>query len=235
MVTTGKEKLGAVHSWASPRWAHYAGWSLLSLAFCLQLWGMSTRANQLSAIAQPSRTLPELLGMAVVFALGFVVAYLHSYLRKKGENRAAQEDLGKLTKIVEDIRHQNKLAIEQGSRRHQIRLAALERRLVAHQEGYRRWRKLIFLKNPDEIRDFAVECQDWWAANCLFLEAEAREAFFDAILQAPQHADLIRNKAPTEEKVNSWETIRRAGQLLVKAVELPPINADEAEDHPQSE
>ena len=162
--------------------------------------------------------------------LGFIGAYLGSYLRKKGENRAAQEDIGRLTKIVEDIRHQNQLAIEQGTRRHQLRLAALERRLVAHQKAYARWRKLIFLTNPDEINDFAVDCQDWWAANCLLLEAEAREAFLDSIQEARRYPELVRDGASMADRKSSLEVISRAGPLLVKAVELPVINADEAEE-----
>ena len=163
--------------------------------------------------------------------VGFVGgAFVGPYLRKKGENLATQQDIGNLTKIVEDIRHQNKLAIEQGTHRHQLRLAALERRLVAHQQAYTRWWQLRFLINRDEDKlfNFADECQEWWTQNCLFLEAEAREAFYDAIDQAFIHARLVTYGSVSEEvKKRSWEVISRAGPLLVKAVELPVINADE--------
>jgi hypothetical protein len=189
-----------------------------------------------------------LLHYLITFIVAGVGAYLGSYLRKKGENRAAQEDLEKLTRIVEEIRseyarqnqtlaHQHQLIVEQGTRRHQLRLAALDRRLDAHQEAYARWRELIFLTNGDEskLHDFAVECQQWWTQNCLFLEAEARNAFYEAIQEAPKHGGLLKLTASAEEKKSSWETIRRAGRLLVKAVELPVINADEALEPKQEE
>ena len=62
----------------------------------------------------------------------------------------------------------------------------------------------ILIHDERKLFDFAVECQEWWAQNCLFLEAEARKAFYDAILQAPLHADLIRNRASTEDKKSHW-------------------------------
>ena len=37
MLTTGNTKLGAVHSFAPPRWAHYLGWGGVSVGFLLQL------------------------------------------------------------------------------------------------------------------------------------------------------------------------------------------------------
>jgi hypothetical protein len=128
MLTTGCARAGAVHSWAPPRWAHYLGWSLLSLGFLSQLGRMLIPHNQTPAIALPSRTLSEFLvpplGQFIVVA---VAAYLGSYLRKK--------DITELTRKVEEVRseyvrqnqmlvHQQKLAIEQGTHRHQLRLAA---------------------------------------------------------------------------------------------------------------
>jgi hypothetical protein len=40
LVTTGNVKLGAVHSWETPRWAHYLAWGLLTFAFALQLYAL---------------------------------------------------------------------------------------------------------------------------------------------------------------------------------------------------
>jgi hypothetical protein len=76
MVTTGRETVGAVHSWLPPRWAHYLGWGLLSLGFLLQLAAMLIPHDQLVVIASPSRIFHELLVKAVVFVLGFLVAML---------------------------------------------------------------------------------------------------------------------------------------------------------------
>jgi hypothetical protein len=35
LFTSGK--LGAVHSWDPPRWAHYTAWGMLTVGFLLQL------------------------------------------------------------------------------------------------------------------------------------------------------------------------------------------------------
>jgi len=37
MLTTGSVKLGAVHSYEPPRWAHYIGWGGVCVGFFLQL------------------------------------------------------------------------------------------------------------------------------------------------------------------------------------------------------
>ncbi len=90
--------------------------------------------------------------------------------------------------------------------------------------------RLLIYTAGSELDEFVVECQEWWAQNCLFLEAESRKAFYDALNQASTHVKLIKSGASKEDKKSSWETISRAGPLLVKAVELPVINADEAEE-----
>jgi len=155
------------------------------------------------------------------------VAALVAALFQLVRDQAAQER----ALILQEIRHQNQLVIEQGTRRHQLRLAALERRLVAHQEAYTRWwqlRRLIMRDEGLKLFDFAYGCEEWWTQNCIFLEAEAREAFYKAIINAHVHGALIRDGSVSEgSKKESLAAIRRAGPLLVKAVELPVINADE--------
>src|SRR5262249_2999875 len=58
-----------------------------------------------------------------------------------------KEDIAKITREVEQVKHeyarrleslahQNRLVLEQGSRRHQLRMAALDRRLEVHQQAY---------------------------------------------------------------------------------------------------
>jgi hypothetical protein len=37
LFTAGRDKLGAVHSWEPPRWAHYTAWGMLTVGFLLQL------------------------------------------------------------------------------------------------------------------------------------------------------------------------------------------------------
>lgn len=168
-------------------------------------------------------------------------SYFGSYLRKKAESKALHEDLDKITNKVEGIRslyaermenisHQNKLIIDQSSRRHQLRLASLEKRLEAHQQAYTLWRKLVgVVHKEDQVNSVIMECQDWWNKNCLYLEADAREAFIHAYLTAGDHHLLVKSHGRAEDVKSSWAIIMLPGKLIVKGVELPPI----AEDEPQ--
>ncbi len=176
------------------------------------------------------------LVMLIIAGLG---GYLGTYVRKKAENRALHEDLEKITDKVEGVRslyaermenisHQNRLIIEQSSRRHQLRLAALEKRLNTHQHAYTLWRKLVEVAHRgDQVNPVVMECQDWWNQNCLYLEAAARQAFANACLIAGDHHLLLKSHAPAEDVKNSWAIIMLPGKLLVEGVELPSIAEDE--------
>ena len=112
-------------------------------------------------------------------------------------------------------------------RTHQLRLAALDRRLQAHQDAYALWRRLLFnVHDSKEASRIAGECQEWWDRNCLYLEPRAREAFSRAYLTAPgfevvkKSGDLFLVKA-------EFETIQSAGSLIAEGVQLPAISKGE--------
>src|SRR4051812_21360843 len=114
--------------------------------------------TQIRGIIEDALRDPRNLSVLAYLVVGIVaglVAYAASYLRRKGENVATKEDVSELTELVERVRtqyaerlenlaHQNRLVLEQGSREHQLRLAALDRRLDAHQQAFALWRKLFF-------------------------------------------------------------------------------------------
>ncbi|MFZ0052673.1 MAG: hypothetical protein WAK96_12940, partial [Desulfobaccales bacterium] len=62
--------------------------------------------------------------------------FFSSYASEKGRNLATKEDISEITKKIEEIKHQYNLMIEQIKGRHQLRLAALEKRLEIHQQAY---------------------------------------------------------------------------------------------------
>ncbi len=90
-------------------------------------------------------------GIIAIYIFKF---YLPSYLAEKGKNLADKEDIGRITDEIEKVKvqygetlqniiHQNNLLLEEVKGRHQLRLAALDRRLQAHQEAYTLWKKLL--------------------------------------------------------------------------------------------
>lgn len=112
--------------------------------------------------------------------------------------------------------------ISRANLRHQLRIAALEKRLEAHQHAYTLWRKLLFAdKRSKEIYDVVMECQDWWENNCLYLSSSAREAFFRAYHSARDHADLLRVPEKAELVKSAHQVVERAGKLILEAVSLP--------------
>jgi len=95
-------------------------------------------------------TMLELLLLLGVGAIVLLLRSLRSYATEKGKNLATKEDIGTITREVEKVRseyaerfeslaQQNRLLLEHTRQRHELRLAALDRRLAAHQEAYALW------------------------------------------------------------------------------------------------
>jgi hypothetical protein len=128
--------------------------------------------------------------------------------------------------IAEFSRHSS--ARNEGT--HQLRLAALDRRLQAHQEAFALWRRLLAdMHDPTKIGETVGRCQDWWDNNCLYLTPEARQAFAQAYLTAHTRHVTVQTR-DVELIRHEFEVIRRAGDLIVQGVELPPI--PQGEDKP---
>lgn len=109
-------------------------------------------------------------------------------------------------------------------REHQLRVAALERRLAAHQEGYALWRKLwANVHQRDQIGAVVLECQTWWEQNCLYLSEPARTAFHRAFSMAGGHRDLVEARVSVDAMKESWAEIMAAGPAFVAGAALPPI------------
>lgn len=114
--------------------------------------------------------------------------------------------------------------ISEADRMQQLRLAALDKRLQAHQEAYTLWRHLLFAdKRGAEIHEVVKECQDWWEGNCLYLSSEARQAFLRSYLSAHEHANLLGIHADASLIKKAWSDVERAGEAIVRGVYLPPI------------
>ena len=106
-------------------------------------------------------------------------------------------------------------------RENQLRLAAIERRLIAHQEAYALWRKLIFTSEDKDFENVVLECQSWWNNNCLFLDPKSREAFFDAYTAAGDRP-LLPNR-DTNALMENVRMTAKAGEIIVRGISLPTI------------
>jgi hypothetical protein len=168
---------------------------------------------------------------------------LPAYTSEKGKNLATKEDIAAITDKVEgvkslyasqlqELQHRNELLLEELRSKQQLRMAAVEKRLEAHQHAYMLWRRLRSNLHSDDINSIVLECQEWWQGNCLYLEPAAREAFRLAYCFAGDHRSLLaRGSGVSGADVReNYEIIMRAGEALVSGVELPTLGEREVEN-----
>ena len=124
---------------------------------------------------------------------------------------------------------QARRVLEQAKQRHQLSLAALDRRLQVHQEAYALWRKFSTAAHDKNDMDcLATECEDWWLKNCLYLSTEAREAFFVAWQAASHHKEFVDiGDLALIDKNN--KKIADAVIPILKGVALPSLDGSQLE------
>jgi hypothetical protein len=187
------------------------------------------------------------LGALVACAVGFLLLrfFLPSYLSEKAKNLATKEDIGLITDQIEKVKaqytenlqnliHQNNLLIEEARGKQQLRLAAIDRRLHAHQEAFALWRKLLSSVHNDSIGQVVLECQEWWNNNCLYLGPEARASFNTAYRCAFNHRDFLQDRTNPELVKSNWKDIVHAGDVIVRDAELPSLGEKESEIIPNN-
>lgn len=165
---------------------------------------------------------------AVVFLL--LKSFLPGYLSEKGKNLATKEDIAKITDEIERVKSQYAVLLEALKAKHQLRLAAIDRRLEAHQEAFTLWRELLAHTHTEEVGKAVIKCQDWWEKNCLYLEPNVREAFSDAYSAAHTHNALLQGRSNVELVKENWERITKAGQIILEAAQLPGFTTVEKKE-----
>jgi len=146
-----------------------------------------------------------------------------------GKNLATKEDIEEITKKVEGVKaafeaerqareNQGRLFLQAQDFKHQMRLAALERRLQAHQEAYALWRRLLGNLHSPEALEVAAECDEWWNNNNLYLSRNARVAFREAYMAVPEYKSL-RQEQP--DAMTEMEFPRFGGRVNAFALSAP--------------
>lgn len=114
--------------------------------------------------------------------------------------------------------------IARASRKEALRLAAVEKRLAAHQEAYALWCRLLsVLHDEDRVHEVAVECQAWWEKNCLYLDPKSRGVFREGTIDAALYHDLTGENDPRE----TFRRLRGVLDSLVERAGLPTIGEHE--------
>lgn len=176
--------------------------------------------------------LQPLLNLVVPFGLGVGITllckrYLPSYFSQKGKNLATREDIALITHEVERVRHDYRALLEELKARHQLRTAALDRRLQAHQEAFTYW---LALARSHESREGAIRaCESWWGANCVYLDPKVRAAFADAYLNAHLRAELLNMDGDPKEVTKAWDKVMAFPNVLFESIQLRSLTAAESQ------
>jgi hypothetical protein len=180
----------------------------------------------------------ELLTLFGAFGFGGILAsiavyyllksFIPAYLSKKGGNLATREDIAAITDEVERVKTQYSALLEELKVQHQLRLAALDRRLQAHQEAFTLWREILGSVHTENIGHTVIKCQEWWEQNCLYLEPNVREAFVASYSAAHSHHALVQARTDAELVKDSWKQITNFPNVLFEAIQLPTLTVVES-------
>ena len=117
--------------------------------------------------------------------------------------------------------------------RAKLAVAALDKRLDAHQIAYALWDEIVgAVHSSDHISDVVEKAQEFWKNNCLYLDAKSRHAFRDCYFFALNHRELLKGDRNDETKrliKESWDTIMLPGTALAEGISLPSLGGDESD------
>jgi hypothetical protein len=182
----------------------------------------------------------EVVIVGGIVAIGYLQKTLKSYAEEKGKNLATREDVAAITDKVEAVKaeyakqllaleHGQKLLIEQANQRHQLSMAAIERRLQTHQDAFAKSAELVRLahdKAPDTTTRLN-EMLQWYRENCLYLSPDAGRAFVRACHAAHMHKDLLGGGPGGRDLIQeNWSAITAAPEIIAAAVQLPGIGTE---------
>ncbi|MFC1551191.1 hypothetical protein ACFL6P_01370 [Candidatus Latescibacterota bacterium] len=173
----------------------------------------------------------ELISFFIIGIIVLFASFFGSYIRRKGQNLATKEDISEITKKIEEIRADYAKQIENLSHHNRLKMAALDKRLEAHQQAYTLWLQLRrSVHSKEKSNEMVIKCQKWWVENCLYLDMESRNAFMSSVYAVALHTDLTRGQATKEEVKENWKYINECGEIIIKCAGLPSFGENELEE-----
>jgi hypothetical protein len=164
------------------------------------------------------------LQLLILGVIGWLSRAITVYSKEKGKNLATKEDIAEITQKIEAVRAEFAAIRDARQRRHELSIAALDKRLEAHQKAFSLWRQLLINANHLDTK-LLNDCEEWRAENCLYLSPEAAFAFKNAIAAAYLHSDMKRAGRPEDR--DNWKELSSAGEVIAKAVQLPGLGEEE--------
>lgn len=158
--------------------------------------------------------------MLILAGLG---AWVGTYLQEKGKNLATKEDIAEITTTVESAKRLQQELLEDFKANHQLRIVAVERRMDAHQQAFRLWRRMCHVPFHDRDGRLSIvaEATQWWEQNCIFLGPRSREDFRTAYISF----GLLSRDTNQSSKIT--QIVLDLGDTLLQEVDLPPLSASQ--------
>lgn len=128
-------------------------------------------------------------------------------------------------KLTERSQH----SLEKMKQHHQLSMAAIDKRLEAHQGAYSKWWKLANHIFDANLGEMSRDCEKFIVNNCIYLGSDLSTKFKRAINAADLHKILVDRWKTTQTEENAekveqnFEKIQSFGDEIQKAVNLPPI------------
>ncbi|ANH66737.1 hypothetical protein [Mitsuaria sp. 7] len=145
--------------------------------------------------------------------------------QKKGENFATKEDIGKITDEIKKVEHGYNVMLEEMKSHNTLRVAAVERRLQAHQEAFAMWRKLVVHSKAD-FHEVLIEVQDWWENNCMYLGKEVSNAFVTAYRNENLRLEYLKIGATADQIIEAAHKVQAFPDIVFAACKLPPLSQE---------
>lgn len=103
--------------------------------------------------------------------------------------------------------------------------AALDQKLKAHQEAYNLSRGLPEAAHKSLTNhSFTTKCEKWYGENCLYLEPEARDAFFKAFRKTMDYyvdLELYKSTKDDSKLRQAWDVIVSAPAIIEDTISKP--------------
>ena len=103
--------------------------------------------------------------------------------------------------------------------------SALDQKLKAHQEAYNlSWDLPSAAHKSEKDVSYIQECEKWYRENCLYLELEARDAFFKAYRTASNYFSYLHQWKSTKDDTElkqAWNLIISAPKIIERNVTEP--------------
>lgn len=129
-----------------------------------------------------------------------------------------------------------------------FQLAAMEKRLEAHQEAYNIWLKMSsYVYAPHDQRlKLKTEAFEFFGTHCLYLEPKAAEAFrictnyyYDYQTQLDFIKLLDRQAPETKQSMDNlltwWDHIHDTGRIIMEGAKYPFIEIEPTKEDPMGE